>query len=63
MKLIAEINFQWAHKGVSIESFEKGQEIETDDADLIEVSMKEGWASEKKEAKATKSKGNAPENK
>jgi hypothetical protein len=63
MKLIANTEFSWAHRGVEIETFGKGQEIETEDQDLIEVSMKEGWASEPKEEKQTKSKGNAPENK
>lgn len=63
MKLTATTDFSWAHRGVEIETFAKGQEIETEDQDLIEVSMKEGWVSEQKEPRATKSKGNAPENK
>lgn len=44
MKLIAQEDFSWAHRGVDVEQFEKGQEIETDDEDLIEVSTREGWA-------------------
>jgi hypothetical protein len=63
MKLIAKTEFSWAHRGCEIEAFTKGQEFETEDADLIQVSMKEGWASEAKEDRQTKSKGNAPENK
>ena len=52
MKLIAKKAFSWAHKGVLVEDFEKGQEIETDDEDLIEVATREGWAeSDKKAAK------------
>ena len=43
MKLIAQKNFSWAHRGVEVEHFEAGVEIETDDEDLIEVSMAEGW--------------------
>ena len=44
MKLIAQKNFSWAHRGVEVEHFEAGVEIETDDEDLIEVSTAEGWA-------------------
>lgn len=43
MKLIAQKNFSWAHRGVEVEHFEAGAEIETDDEDLIEVSTAEGW--------------------
>lgn len=44
MKLIAQEDFSWAHRGVEVEHFEKGAEIETDDEDLIEVATREGWA-------------------
>lgn len=54
MKLIAKQDFSWAHRGVQIEEFKKGQDIETDDPDLIRVSTEEGWA-----AKPRKS-GGAP---
>jgi hypothetical protein len=54
MKLIAQQAFSWAHRGVQVEQFEKGAVIETEDADLIEVSQREGW---------TKKAGKAPENK
>lgn len=43
MQLKAKENFSWAHRGVQIEHFEKGQVIDTDDEDLIEVSSREGW--------------------
>jgi len=43
MKLIAQKDFSWAHRGVEVEQFEAGTEIETDDEDLIEVSTAEGW--------------------
>lgn len=46
MKLIAKTAFSWAHRGVDIEHFEQGAEIETEDADLIEVAKREGWAAE-----------------
>lgn len=45
MKLIAKQDFSWAHRGVQIEEFKKGQEIDTDDQDLIKVSTEQGWAS------------------
>lgn len=43
MKLTVKKPFSWAHKGVTVEAFEVGQSIETDDQDLIDVSTKEGW--------------------
>ncbi len=43
MKLIAQEDFKWAHRGVEVEEFEAGAEIETDDQDLIDVSVAEGW--------------------
>lgn len=45
MKLTAKQDFSWAHRGVEIEEFKKGQVIETKDEDLIRVATKEGWAS------------------
>lgn len=68
MKLTAVTNFSWAHRGVEIEHFEVGQEIETDDPDLIEVSTSENWAQiegqkAKKAAPENKAKKAAPENK
>lgn len=44
MKLKAKQDFDWAHRGVQVESFKKGQVIDTEDADLIEVSTREKWA-------------------
>lgn len=43
MKLIAQKPFSWAHRGVEVEHFKAGQEIETEDQDLIDVSTREGW--------------------
>lgn len=43
MKLVALQGFSWAHAGVRIEQFEKGQLIETEDEDLIKVAFQEGW--------------------
>jgi len=49
--------FSWAHRHVDVKSYKKGDVIETDDKDLIEVATKEGWVSSGKAADA------APENK
>lgn len=43
MKLKVKTAFKWAHQGVRVEGFSVGQVIETEDADLIEVSQHEGW--------------------
>lgn len=48
MELIALQDFSWAHGGVRVEEFKKDQVIETEDADLIEVATREGWAAENK---------------
>jgi len=53
--------FQWAHRHVDVKSYEKGDVIETDDQDLIDVSVSEGWA--KKDGKPEADQSAAPENK
>jgi hypothetical protein len=62
MKLKIKQDFAFAHRGVDVRHYEAGQEIESDDADLIEVAIREGWAvnSVQPEGKARKG---APENK
>jgi hypothetical protein len=50
MKLTVKKPFSWAHKGVTVEAFEPGQTIETEDQDLIDVSTKEGWTSKVRSA-------------
>ena len=45
MKLTVKKPFSWAHRGVTVERFEAGQTIETEDQDLIDVSTKECWTS------------------
>ena len=62
-KLIAVTAFSWAHRGVEVEHFEKGQEFETDDPDLVEVSTSEGWASDDGKPVKNKDKTVSPENK
>lgn len=58
MELKAKQAFSWAHQGTQVEHFEKGQIIETEDQDLIDVATKEGWAS--KVGGKGKSKDEAP---
>lgn len=48
MQLKAKTDFSWAHRGVEVEEFKKGQLIETEDQDLIDVSQGEGWAEKAK---------------
>lgn len=57
MQLKAKQEFAWAHNGHTVEAFVAGQVFTTENAELIEVSIGEGWA---EEVKAHKS---APENK
>jgi hypothetical protein len=60
MRLEILQDFKWAHRGVEVVEYTKGDTIETDDQDLIEVSTSDAnkWA-----AKAKKAKPGAPENK
>lgn len=44
MKLIVLQPFEWAHEHVRVVAYAAGDEIETEDADLIEVATREGWA-------------------
>lgn len=44
MNLKVKQAFDWAHHGVAVVSYAVGDEIETDDQDLIEVALREGWA-------------------
>ena len=65
MKLNVKTPFSWAHRGVDVKHYEAGDEIDTTDEDLIEVSTREKWvdSSEKGEKRASKAMKNAPENK
>ncbi len=44
MKLTVKKPFSWAHQGVRVVAYEAGQEIETEEEDLIAVAVKEKWA-------------------
>lgn len=43
MKFKVKKPFSWAHRGVEIVNYATGEEIETDDADLIDVATSEQW--------------------
>lgn len=65
MQLKIKRGFLWAFRGCDVVSFEAGQTVDTEDKDLIDVSVHEGWAEteEKKlDAPANKAK-KPPENK
>ena len=59
MKLKIVKNFSFAHRGCVVVDYVKGQVVETDDKELVDVSLEEGWATK---AKASTS-SDAPEDK
>lgn len=63
MELKAKKPFSWAHRGVQIEEFSAGQTIVTEDADLIAVSLHEGWTEKADKPAANKARKGAPETK
>ena len=64
MKLTVKTAFDWAHRGVEIEHFEAGREIDAEDQEtdqeMVEVARREGWLNEPSEQNAAKG---APETK
>ena len=64
VKLDVLQDFKWAHRGVEVVEYAKGDTIETDDEDLIEVATDDAnkWASVAGDGKK-KAKAGAPENK
>lgn len=66
MKLIALKDFSYSTNGSTLVPYVAGEEINTEHAELIEVSMREGWTTPAEKAlKAPRNKANkaAPENK
>jgi hypothetical protein len=43
--------FLWAHQGITVKEYAEGSDVETDDADMVEVALAEGWATEDGEEK------------
>lgn len=62
MKLKILIDFPFAHRGYDRREYRAGEVVESDDADLIEVAVREGWA-RAAEGPESKAKKGAPENK
>jgi hypothetical protein len=64
MKLTVLKPFDWAHEHVRVQSYQAGESIETEDADLIAVAIGEKWAEESdKPKRKAKAHDAAPENK
>lgn len=62
MNLKIKQDFAFTHRGCDVRHYQAGQELETEDADLVEVATREGWAvsADRPQGKARKG---APENK
>ncbi len=56
-------DFKFAHRGVEVVEYAKDTEIETEDDELIEISVGNGWAALADGNKQKPKKGGAPENK
>ena len=69
MKLTITKDFTYWHKGCNRADYVAGQEVETDDQEMIDVALAEGWATDgapkEKASKpaSTKAHKAAPENK
>jgi hypothetical protein len=55
MKLKITKDFKFAHRGCDVVEYQAGTEIDATDEQLIEVALREKWA--------TRARGSAPENK
>lgn len=45
-RLKAKTDFSWAFRGCDVVEFKEGEDIDTDDQDLVDVATAEGWADE-----------------
>lgn len=52
MEFIVVEKFDWAHRGVNIMTYNAGDTINTEDADLIRVATEEKWIKEPEAVKA-----------
>jgi hypothetical protein len=62
MNLKIKTDFAFAHRGVEVRQYSAGDVVETDDAELIEIATREGWAVDADQPEGKGKKG-APENK
>lgn len=63
MKLKITKSFFFAHRGCDVVQYTAGQEVDTEDQDLIDTALTEKWATKAREARQNKSLPGAPENK
>jgi len=63
MKLKITKSFPFAHRGCDVVQYTAGQEVDTEDQDLIDTALTEKWATKAREARQNKSLPGAPENK
>ena len=45
-KLIVAKRFKWAYRGVDVVEYHPGDQIETDDGEMVAIAVEEGWAKE-----------------
>jgi hypothetical protein len=62
MNLKIKTEFVFAHRGVELKTYTAGEVVETNDEQLIEVAIAEGWAVDADQPESKAKKG-APENK
>lgn len=43
MKFKVKKDFSWAHRGIDVVAYQAGDDLESDDEDLIKVATTEGW--------------------
>lgn len=46
MALKIKKGFSWAHRGVDVREYRAGDDLETEDQELIAVAKREGWVEE-----------------
>lgn len=63
VELVIAEGFKFAHRGVEVREYVKGETVETDDHELVKVATDNGWASQAGEKPKGKAKEGAPENK
>lgn len=63
MKLKITKAFAFAHRGCDVVQYTAGQEVDTEDQELIDTALAEKWATKAREARQNKAQTGAPENK
>lgn len=63
MKLKITKPFAFAHRGCDVVQYTAGQEVDTEDQELIDTALTEKWATKAREARQNKAIPGAPEKK